>query len=106
MDLRIKDRLALVTGASRGIGRAIALELAKEGARVIVVARSAEPLQAVKRELGGPEGRHQAFAFDLTAEDGVAKLSEEINKLGALDIMVHNLGGSNGVFTTFASSED
>ncbi len=106
MDLKIKDRLALVTGASRGIGRAIALELASEGARVVIVARSAEPLQAVKRELGGPAGRHHTFALDLMAEGGVAKLSEEIQKLGRLDIMVHNLGGSNGVFTAFASSDD
>lgn len=106
MDLQIKDRLALVTGASRGIGRAIALELAKEGARVIVVARSAEPLEAVKRELSGPSGKHRAVALDLMAEGGVAKLSEEINRLGPLDIMVHNLGGSHGVFTTFASSEE
>ncbi len=106
MDLKIRDRLALVTGASRGIGRAIALELAKEGARVIIVARSPEPLQAVRRELGGSEGRHHTFALDLMAEGGIAKLSEEIQNLGALDIMVHNLGGSNGVFTTFASSED
>jgi len=106
VDLQIKDRLALVTGASRGIGRAIALELAREGARVIVVARSAEPLEAVKRELRGPSGKHRAFVLDLMAEGGVAKLSEEINRLGPLDIMVHNLGGSHGVFTTFASSEE
>src|SRR5882672_1576157 len=106
MNLQIKDRLALVTGASRGIGRAIALELAKEGARLILVARSADPLQAVKRELGGHAERHHAFALDLMGDGGVAKLSEEIHKLGALDIMVHNLGGSSGVFTTFASSED
>lgn len=106
MDLQIKDRLALVTGASRGIGRAIALELAKEGARVIVAARSPAPLEAVKLELGGSAGRHHAFALDLMAQGGVAKLSEEIQKVGMLDIMVHNLGGSHGVFTTFASSED
>jgi NAD(P)-dependent dehydrogenase (short-subunit alcohol dehydrogenase family) len=106
MDLGIKDRLALVTGASRGIGRAIALELAREGARVIVVARSREPLEAVKRELAGSPGRNHAFALDLVAEGGIARLSEEINKLGPLDIMVHNLGGSHGVFTTFAPSED
>lgn len=106
MDLKIKDRLALVTGSSRGIGRAIALELAKEGARVVLVARSTEPLQAVKHELAGAPERHHAFALDLMTDGGVAHLCEEITKLGALDIMVHNLGGSNGVFKTFASSDD
>jgi 3-oxoacyl-[acyl-carrier protein] reductase len=106
MDLKIKDRLALVTGASRGIGRAIALELAKEGARVIIVARTPEPLQQVKSELGGSDGRHNAFAIDLMADGGIAQLAGKIDKLGNLDIIVHNLGGSNGVFTTFAPSED
>jgi 3-oxoacyl-[acyl-carrier protein] reductase len=102
----MENRLALVTGASRGIGRAIALELAKEGARVVIVARSAEPLEAVKRELAGPAGKHHAFAIDLMADGGTAKLADEIGRLGPLDIMVHNLGGSHGVFTTFASSDD
>ena len=106
MNLGIENRLALVTGASRGIGRAIALELAREGARVIIVARSAEPLDAVKRELTGSPGRHHAFALDLTAEGGIGRLAQEVDKLGPLDIMVHNLGGSHGVFTTFASSDE
>jgi 3-oxoacyl-[acyl-carrier protein] reductase len=106
MNLGIEGRLALVTGASRGIGRAVALELAKESARVIVVARSEGPLEAVKRELGGPAGRHYAFALDLMAEGGIAKLSAEIDKLGALDIMVHNLGGSAMVFPGLAAPTD
>src|SRR5258706_2198134 len=91
MNLGIQDRFALVTGASRGIGRAIALELAREGARVIVVARSAEPLKAVQRELGGAAGRHHAFALDLMAARAIPKLSAEIAKLGALDITIHKL---------------
>jgi 3-oxoacyl-[acyl-carrier protein] reductase len=106
MNLGIENRLALVTGASRGIGRAIALELAREGTRLIIVARSAEALETVKRELAGSPGRHHAFALDLMADGGIAALAQEIDRLGPLDIMVHNLGGSHGVFTTFASSED
>lgn len=106
MDLRIKSRLALVTGASRGIGRAIALELAREGARVILVARSREQLDAVKRELAGPEEGHHCFAVDLMADSGVQALAMAVEKLGELDILVHNLGGSHGVFQTFAASED
>lgn len=106
MDLGIKDRLALVTGSSRGIGRAIAVALAREGARVALVARTPAPLEAVRRELGGPEGRHHAFAMDLMADGGVARLAESLGSLGELDIMVHNLGGSNGVFKTFDSAQD
>ena len=55
MDLGIKDRLALVTGSSRGIGRAIAAKLASEGARVILVARSQEQLELARAELPGKE---------------------------------------------------
>jgi len=106
MNLGIAGRLALVTGASRGIGRAIAIELAKEGARVIVVARSAEPLGSVKRELGGPKGNHHSFALDLTSAGGIAELSGGIDKLGALDIIVHNLGGSAMVFPGLAAPID
>jgi 3-oxoacyl-[acyl-carrier protein] reductase len=105
MDFGIKDRLALVTGSSRGIGRAIAFELAREGARVILVARSADALEEVRRQLPSPEN-HRCLAVDLMADGGVQRLGEEINKLGDLDIMIHNLGGSAGVFDAFASAEE
>src|SRR2546426_7762479 len=55
MDFGIKDRLALVTGASRGIGCAIAKELAREGARVVLVARSPDALEAVRCQMNAPE---------------------------------------------------
>ena len=104
MDLRIKDRLALVTGASRGIGQAIAKELAREGARVILVARSADGLEAVRREMVMPE-KHHIAAVDLMAEGGIQKLVEVVTKIGDLDIIVHNLGGSAGTFQAFAPAE-
>src|SRR2546425_2936059 len=106
MDLRIQDRLALVTGASRGIGRAIALELAREGARVILVARSQDQLDAVKHELGGHRESHHCVALDLMADHGVEELAQAVEKVGELEILAHNLGGSCGVLQTFASSED
>jgi len=106
VNLGIEGRFALVTGASRGIGRAIALELAKEGARVIVVARSAEPLEALKHELGGPAGKHHTLALDLMGVDAVAQLAGQLEKVGALDIMVHNLGGSAMVFPGLAAPVD
>ena len=92
MDLGIKDRLALVTGASRGIGRAIAMELAREGAQVIIVARSQDALNGVLSQMT-ESGKHHALAIDLMSDGGVAKLADTITKLGNLDIMVHNLGG-------------
>src|SRR5262245_32395508 len=98
MDLRIQDRLALVTGASRGIGRAIATTLAREGARVILVARSAEQLEAVRSEMATPGRPHHCYAIDLMADDGVRRLVDAVTAdLGEPDILVHNLGGSFGV---------
>jgi|SRR5277367_4068935 len=105
MDLGIKDRLALVTGASRGIGQALARELAREGAQVILVARSVDALEAVRRQMTGPD-RHRVVAVDLMADGGVQKLADTISQLGNLDIMVHNLGGSLGIQHMFAPSED
>jgi len=105
MDLGITDRLALVTGASRGIGRAIALELAREGARVVLVARSEEGLEAVRREMTAPD-KHHVVALDLMAEGGVQVLADKLAKLGGPEIMIHNLGGGAGVQQVFASAED
>ena len=105
MNLQIKDRLALVTGASRGIGRAIVAELAREGARVILVARSEDQLEAVRRNLPRPEDHH-CVAIDLLSHGGVPKLAEKVAALGDLDIIVHNLGGSAGAFPALAPSED
>ncbi len=107
MDLGIKHRLALVTGASKGIGRAIALALAQEGAHVLLVARTPDRLEAVKAELAGPAENHHCLPADLVAEGGLAGLVQTITeRFGAPEIMVHNLGGSHGVFQTFASSDD
>lgn len=106
MDLGIANRLALVTGASQGIGRAIAIALAREGARVILVARSQDKLARVKGELGGEDGQHCAIAMDLMDGGGVARLVDAISGgIGEPEIMVHNLGGSIGVFETFAPAE-
>ena len=106
MDLGIKDRLAVVTGASRGIGRSIALALAREGARLILVARSPDRLEAVRSELPPAGKQHLCFAIDLMADDGVPRLVKAISsEAGAPDILVHNLGGSFGI-PAMASAED
>jgi 3-oxoacyl-[acyl-carrier protein] reductase len=105
MDFGIKDRLCLVTGSSRGIGRGIAIALAREGGHVVLVARSADALEAVRRELKDPE-KHHVVALDLMEESSAQKLSEVVNNLGHLDILVHNLGGSARVFQPFAPTED
>ena len=105
MDLGIKDRLALVTGASRGIGQALAKELAREGARVILVARSADALETVRRQMTTPDS-HCVVAVDLMTDGGVRKLADIISKLGNLEIIVHNLGGSLQISQLFAPTDD
>jgi 3-oxoacyl-[acyl-carrier protein] reductase len=105
LDLGIHNRLALVTGASRGIGRAIAAELAREGARLLLVARDADQLEVARREFDNPD-HHRCVAVDLVSDGGVDRVVEAAAGLGEIDIIVHNLGGSARVFQTLMSSED
>jgi NAD(P)-dependent dehydrogenase (short-subunit alcohol dehydrogenase family) len=107
MDLGIKGKLALVTGASRNLGRGIALALAGEGARLILVARGRESLEELRKKIATPQCQHACYATDLMAPGAVAKLVESIRQdFGAPDIMVHNLGGSYAVTQTFAPADD
>lgn len=87
----LAGRVALVTGGSRGIGRAIAEALAAGGAKVAVVARGLERAAAVAEELPG-EG-HRAFACDIGDPESVAALVPAVeDALGSLDILVNNAG--------------
>src|SRR5580658_10965508 len=87
----LKDRVALVTGASQGIGRATALALAQAGARVAVAARNAEKLAGVVTEISAAGGEALAIAMDV-ADAGQVKAGfrEAIDKFGKLDILVNN----------------
>ncbi len=106
MDLGIAGRLALVTGASRGIGRGIASALAAEGARLVLVSRSASDLEEVRTSLPDPDS-HAWVALDLMEDEAAGELARRVTDLGDLDIVVQNLGGSNAVWgDTFSSSED
>ena len=91
--MEISDASALVTGAGRGIGRAIALALAREGARLTVVARSASELDTLVEEIETVGGRGIAFAGDLrlaSACEGAVTAAVEC--FGGLQILVNNAG--------------
>jgi 3-oxoacyl-[acyl-carrier protein] reductase len=91
MDLEIAGRVALVMGASKGIGRACAGSLAREGARVAVASRSRERIDAAAAELGGDVTPFVADAGDL---DRMVELTGEVaSTLGPVDILVINTGG-------------
>ena len=107
MDLQLKGRTALVTGASTGIGRSIALGLAAEGVRLAISARRLPLLMEVADQietLGGP--RPIVIESDLYAEDAAQQLtSAAIAGLGRVDILVNNAGGSRS-FTDLHVSEE
>lgn len=90
---RLKDRLAVITGASRGIGRAVALGFAAEGAHVILVARTVGGLEEVDDEIRKVGGKATLVPLDLTDFDGIDRLGATIfERWGKLDILVGNAG--------------
>jgi len=95
MDLGLTDKVALVTAGSRGLGRAVALALAREGAHVVVCARGQEALDAAAADIdaAGP-GRVVPVALDLTDPDAAKQLVGEAKKrLGPVDLCLVNSGG-------------
>ena len=98
--MKLRDSVALVTGAGRGIGRAIALTLAKEGANVVLTSRTLSELQEAKKEIESFGGRASIVQADLTQDVQVGKLFEEVRTRHArLDILVNNAG--IGIFAPF-----
>ena len=107
MDLGIKGKKVLITGASQGIGREIALSFAREGCKVSIIARSEEKLKKVLEEMGGEEKGHCICVVDLLPEGNPTKaVSELIEKNKGYDIVVHNIGGTLGVRDVISPVED
>jgi 3-oxoacyl-[acyl-carrier protein] reductase len=89
MDLGLQGRVALVSGASKGLGRGIAAALAAEGARVAVASRSQERIEAAGGEIGA-----RGYAFDSADLEAVSGLIDQVQKdLGPVEIYIANTGG-------------
>ena len=97
MDLGLKGRKALVTGASRGIGRTIAETLAAEGADLAICARTEETLAEAAESLSRAGGRVFSRSVDVADGDALQGfIAESIAELGGLDVLVSNPSGGNG----------
>jgi len=105
--MRLKGRVALVTGGGRGIGRATALALAREGAAVAVAARSADQLEETARLVHEHGGSALAVPADITQRDQVRRMVETSAKeLGPIDILVNNAGVARFAAVVDAKPED
>ncbi len=98
METGLRNKIAMVSGASKGIGRAIAERLAAEGASLSLCARSAEPLRAVARQL---EDKHGVsclpFPGDLNTDEAIRGwVAETIARFGGVNILVNNAGAAQG----------
>lgn len=98
MTSELTDLVAVVTGGSKGIGRAVARRLAEDGADVMIAARTGEDLEAAASELSGATGRRiETCAVDLSTLAGCETLAEAVTStFGRVDILVNNAGDTKG----------
>jgi 3-oxoacyl-[acyl-carrier protein] reductase len=95
MDLGLRNRVAIVTGSSRGLGKAAATALAHEGARVVLNGRTEQTLKDTADEIRATGGVVEAVAADVTTEAGCQRLVDAaLHAFGQVDILVNNAGGS------------
>ncbi len=107
MDLGLRGKAALVTGASRGIGRGIAVALAREGCRVCLCARGAEALEEAAAEVGAMGVETATVVADVTTEAGIrAAVEGTLSAFGRIDVLVNNVGGVTGSSFDETSDEE
>ncbi len=95
METRLKSKIAIVTGANRGIGRAIALRLAREGAQVVLCARDANLLGQAVQEIESEGGRAASLSVDLREPDAAKRTVDfTLKTYGHVDIVVNNAGAT------------
>ncbi len=107
MDLGLKGKVALVAAGSKGLGRAVALELAAEGASVAIFARGRGAIDATVADLRAAGARAEGFEADVTRVDDLTRVVAETERtLGPVDILVTNSGGPKaGKFDTLSAAD-
>ncbi len=109
MDLELEGKTALITGGSKGIGRAIAMSLAREGVRVVLAARTEQDVQRAAQEIGEATGTQSlAVAGDVTRVSDIERMVEAaVSSFGGVDILVSNAGVPGGIgFGPLAELDD
>src|SRR5437763_15574415 len=102
MTNRLDGKIAVVTGAGKGIGRATALALAREAAHVIVAARTQSDLEEVAADIRGFDAQVLVIPADVSKAEDVDRLAQaSVEAFGQVDILVNNAGvGKNGTVST------
>jgi D-sorbitol dehydrogenase (acceptor) len=91
--VRLSGKVAIVTGGAQGMGRAISLRFAREGASVLVADRNVEGAEGVAREIGAADGQAAAVAVDVRDQEQVQRMVDAaVDRFGGLDILVNNAG--------------
>jgi 3-oxoacyl-[acyl-carrier protein] reductase len=107
MDLKLSGKVALVTGASQGIGLATALELAREGCRLAICARGVDALAAAEKQIEALGAEVAAIRADVCEPGEASRLIDKAaSRFGGLDILINNVGGASGTSLFSASDED
>ena len=102
----IEGKVAVVTGAGRGIGRAIVLALAGQGARVVLAARTVEQIESLAEQIRADGGQATAIRTDITDESSVQNLFGQVQRSGRLDILINCAGiGRFGPLKDFATDD-
>jgi NADP-dependent 3-hydroxy acid dehydrogenase YdfG len=94
--MAIKNRICIITGGGSGIGRAIAIRFARDGANVFLVGRTLSKVERVRQDIESAGGTATAYEIDVSDHGGVVGMVEEIEHLhGAVDVLVNNAGHSS-----------
>jgi 3-oxoacyl-[acyl-carrier protein] reductase len=105
--ISLEGKVAIVTGAGRGIGKAISASLARAGCRVVLAARTREQIEAVQKEILSHGGDALAVPSDLTVDDDIRRLVEKSHeKWGGVDILINNAGWGKRASVVSASLTD